>query len=258
MPSATIIIPARLGSTRFPNKVLASATGKPLIQHVFEAASRAKSASRVVIATDSREVVSACAAFGAQAVMTGEHHTSGTSRLEEAARALGLGADEIVVNAQGDEPELDAGLIDAAVAALEASRAPVSTIASPMSAGDDPADPNIVKVVLRGDGCALYFSRAPIPHPRGGLMGAASPYLRHVGLYCYRASFLTTYVSLPETPLERLEKLEQLRVLEHGHSIAVAVRPSSHAGIDTAQQYQAFVERWKKQHAPASGKQGRP
>ncbi|MFM9957351.1 MAG: 3-deoxy-manno-octulosonate cytidylyltransferase [Phycisphaerales bacterium] len=245
--SVTAIIPARLGSTRFPGKVLACETGMPLIRHVWEAASRSRSASRVVVATDDESVRSACAAFAAPCVMTSREHPNGTSRLAEAARVLGLAGDEIVVNVQGDEPELDAALIDGAVEVLRQTGAEVGTVASPMGPGQNPSDPNIVKVVLRLDGTALYFSRSLVPFDRDGAasaVGTVEP-LRHVGLYAYRAAFLQTYAMLSPTALEATEQLEQLRVLAHGYRIAVAVLASSHEGIDTPEQYARFVARWR-------------
>jgi 3-deoxy-manno-octulosonate cytidylyltransferase (CMP-KDO synthetase) len=244
---AIAIIPARMGSTRFPGKVLADKTGHPLIWHVHEAARRARRVSRVVIATDDRRVYETVEAFGGRAVMTGEHE-NGTSRLSEAARVLGLGAGEIVVNVQGDEPELDPEVIDDAVEALVATGAEVATVASPFGAGEDPADPNIVKAVVGCTGLALYFSRLPIPLDRDGAgargEGVARP-LKHIGLYAYRVGFLHAYSGLPATPLERTERLEQLRVLEHGHRIAVAIRECHHHGIDTPGQYEAFLGRWR-------------
>jgi 3-deoxy-manno-octulosonate cytidylyltransferase (CMP-KDO synthetase) len=241
--SAIAIIPARLGSTRFPRKVLANATGKTLIQHVWEAAKRAKSLGRVVIATDADEVRDAVRAFGGESVMTRPDHPNGTSRLAQAAHDLGLSDSAIVVNVQGDEPELEPGAIDAAVAALESSAAEVATIASPFAPGEDPANPNLVKVVTAANGNALYFSRSLVPHPRSG--GLALGPRRHVGLYVYRVGFLKSYATLPPTPLEQTEMLEQLRVLEHGHRIAVAEFVCSTAGIDTPEQYHAFVERYR-------------
>jgi 3-deoxy-manno-octulosonate cytidylyltransferase (CMP-KDO synthetase) len=253
LPDATIIIPARMGSTRFPGKVLASATGKPLIQHVWEAAKQAASARHVVIATDDAQVQAAVTAFGGQSVMTSPDHPNGTSRLAEAARKLGLAPDAVVVNVQGDEPELEPALIDNAVAALERTGAPVATIAQPFDGAEDPANPNLVKVVLRKDGTALYFSRALIPFPRDGAPASAQASesheapLKHVGLYVYRRAFLDKYVKLEPTALERTEHLEQLRILYHGFAIAVAVAPSrSYGGIDTPEQYEAFVKRWRE------------
>jgi 3-deoxy-manno-octulosonate cytidylyltransferase (CMP-KDO synthetase) len=242
----TIIVPARMGSTRFPGKVLADKTGWPLIRHVCAAAARSRRASRTIVATDDDRVRRAVEAFGGHAVMTSPDHPNGTSRLAEAARKLGLGPDEIVVNVQGDEPELEPDLIDAAVAALERTGAPVATVAQPFGPGEDPANPNLVKVVLGQAGRALYFSRALIPFVRDS--GAEDPVrsLKHVGLYVYRRSFLDTYLSLDPTDLERTEQLEQLRILYHGHQIAVAIGEArGHGGIDTPEQYEAFVARWR-------------
>jgi len=239
-----VIIPARLGSTRFPEKVLASRTGKPLVQHVYEAAKQARSASRVVIATDSERVAVAVRAFGGEVVMTREDHPNGTSRLAEAATILNLPPDAVVVNVQGDEPEVEPDAIDAAVRALIFSGAPMATVAAPFGAHDDPSNPNIVKVVVGASGRALYFSRALIPFDRDAAGGKDSRPLRHVGLYVYRRAFLDVYLSLDSTPLERCEKLEQLRVLEHGHDIAVAITREASAGVDTPEQYNSFVARW--------------
>lgn len=247
MPRACVIIPARLGSTRFPEKVLASGTGRPLIAHVWEAARRAGCAARVVVAADDPRIAEACKGFGAECFMTRPDHPNGTSRLAEASTLLSLGDSEVVVNVQGDEPELDPVLIDAAVGALASTGAEVATVASPINDPRLHADPHIVKVVLRLDSTALYFSRAPIPLNRDA--GATPPrLLRHVGLYAYSAGFLRRYASLSPTPLEQAEKLEQLRVLEHGFRIAVAVRGSNHEGIDTPEQYARFVARWRAAH----------
>lgn len=234
-----------MASTRFPGKVLANATGKPLIQHVWESASKSRRASRTVIATDDARVSAAAAAFGAECVMTRADHPNGTSRLAEAAATLGLPANSIVVNAQGDEPELDATLIDAAVEVLERSAAPVATVATPFRDGERPDDPNIVKVVVGGSGTALYFSRSLVPYPREGAANAPVRPLRHVGLYVYRRSFLDQYLKLPVTDLEQTEQLEQLRILYHGFAIAVAVRVATgFGGVDTPEQYAQFVARY--------------
>jgi 3-deoxy-manno-octulosonate cytidylyltransferase (CMP-KDO synthetase) len=241
-----------MASTRFPGKVLANATGKPLIQHVWESASRTRSSSRVVIATDDDRVRHAAAEFRAECVMTRVDHPNGTSRLSEAAAKLGLPADAIVVNAQGDEPELDAGLIDAAVEVLVSSGAPVSTVATPFRSGERPEDPNIVKVVLAQDASALYFSRAMIPFVRDAAAESPVRPLRHVGLYVYRRSFLDQYVKLAPTDLERTEQLEQLRILYHGFRVAVAVRETTgFGGVDTPEQYEAFVARWRQHQGRA-------
>lgn len=233
-----------MASSRFPGKVLADKTGRPLIQHVWESARLSRRTGRWVIATDDQRVVAAAARFGAECVMTRADHPNGTSRLAEAAATLNLPAHAIVVNAQGDEPEMDATAIDAAVEALERTHAPVSTVATPLTAGERPDDPNIVKVVLAGDGTALYFSRALVPFPRDGGPGH---HLRHVGLYVYRREFLDRYVALPATDLERTEQLEQLRILYHGFRIAVAVREvRGVGGVDTPEQYEQFVQRWRQ------------
>jgi 3-deoxy-manno-octulosonate cytidylyltransferase (CMP-KDO synthetase) len=215
-----------------------------MVRHVYEAAARARSARRVVVATDEQRVADAVGAFGGEAVMTSRAHTNGTSRLAEAARHLGLAPDSIVVNVQGDEPELEPELVDAAVEMLAAGPWPMATVALPFLPGESASDPNLVKVALRENGTALYFSRALIPHRRDPAGPAAAP-LKHVGLYAYRRAFLDTYMALAPTALERSEQLEQLRVLGHGHEIAVAVRAGrSFGGIDTPEQYEAFVTRW--------------
>ena len=249
---AVAIVPARLGSERFPGKLLAAETGRPLVQHAVEAAGRARGVERVVVAAEDEAFVDALAPFGTEVVLTGAH-PNGTSRIAEAAVLLGLGGDEIVVNVQGDEPEVEAGVVEAALGALEGvgvgawEGVGMSTVGSPFVAGEDASDPNIVKVVRGIDGRALYFSRALVPFDRDGSGGVAP--LKHVGLYCYRVWMLERYVGLEPTPLERCEKLEQLRVLEHGLPIAVAVAEAAHHGIDTAAQYGAFVERWRSSGA---------
>jgi len=238
--STTIIIPARYESRRFPGKILADRTGKPLIQHVWERAGEA-AADRVIIATDDDRIRVAAEGFGAEVIMTRGDHPNGTSRIAEA--AAGLDAD-FIVNVQGDEPEIDPHLIDLAVDALVAhDDCPVSTVASPFAENEDPADPNVVKVVTDSSGRALYFSRALIPHDRDGIATTPAAPLKHLGLYVYRRPFLATYIALAPTPLERTERLEQLRVLEHGFGMAVAIGNASYTGIDTPEQYDAFVAR---------------
>lgn len=243
MPSTVVIIPARLASTRFPNKVLADRTGKPLIQHVAEAAARAKWGSTVVVAADDQRVRDALTPFKTRTILTRVDHPNGTSRLAEAADLLALESDDIIVNAQGDEPELEPALLDAAVDALHRTNCPVATAAVPFQPGEDPANPNLVKVVTRADGRALYFSRALIPHQRDPGVPAQPP-LKHVGLYVYRRWFLARYAALAPAPIENTEMLEQLRVLHWGFDIAVAVcNVATHGGIDTPEQYDAFVRR---------------
>jgi 3-deoxy-manno-octulosonate cytidylyltransferase (CMP-KDO synthetase) len=240
MTEAIAVIPARYASVRFPGKVLADRTGKPLIQHVYEQVSAARRVDRVVVAADDARIVNAVKGFGGEAVLTRPDHANGTSRIAEVAPAL---AAPVIVNVQADEPEIEPGLIDLAVQTLQEHPAcVVSTLGSPFSAQEDPADPNIVKIVVSAAGTALFFSRALIPHDRDGT--ARTRPLKHVGMYVYRAEFLETFVGLAPTPLEQAERLEQLRILEHGYDIAVAVAEARFHGIDTPQQYDEFVERF--------------
>jgi 3-deoxy-manno-octulosonate cytidylyltransferase (CMP-KDO synthetase) len=240
--SAVVIIPARYDSTRLPGKPLLARTGKPLIQHVAEAVAPAVRIDRVVVATDDDRVAAAVGAFGGDVVMTSKHCRSGTDRVAEAARRLKLSGDDIIVNVQGDEPEMPAAYVDQLVGILEASDVPMATLAAPLAAAEA-ADPNCVKVVCDLRGRALYFSRAVIPFDRD--RASKTAYWLHLGIYAYRGWFLARLAELSETPAERAEKLEQLRVLEHGHAIAVgraARRPG--AGIDTPADYEAFVARF--------------
>lgn len=235
----SVLIPARLGSTRLPRKPLAEIGGVPMIVRVARRAARS-AASAVVVAADDDEIVEACTAHGVRALLTGTRHASGSDRIAEACALLGLDGDEIVVNVQGDEPMLAPPLIDACAALLvERADCVMSTVAHPIDDAVDFADPNIVKVVVDANRRALYFSRAPIPWPRdagpGRLPTAAAP-LRHVGLYAYRAAFLRRFAALSPSPLESTEQLEQLRVLWHGERIAVHVAPAGTEpglGIDT-------------------------
>lgn len=243
--SVVAIIPARWGSTRFPGKALADRTGKPLIQHVCEAVGRCKRVSRTVVATDDERIVNATRAFGGEVVLTRVDHPNGTSRLDEAAEILELPEDAWICNVQGDEPGIDPQAVDLAIEHAMQSGASVGTLASPFADGEDPADPNIVKVVTDQHGRALYFSRALVPHQRDAKTEPPVTPLKHVGLYVYTRSFLRGYVEMPPTPLEVSEQLEQLRILEHGLPIAVAVASVRHHGIDTPEQYEAFVRRWQ-------------
>lgn len=239
MADAIAVIPARYASVRFPGKVLADRTGKPLVQHVYERTAAARRIARVIVAADDPRIVEAVRAFGGEAVLTRGDHANGTSRIAEV--APGLAAD-VIVNVQGDEPDVEPGVIDRAVDLLEAHPDCVaSTVGSPFAEDEDPADPNIVKVVVSAGGLALYFSRFPIPYDRDRTR--AAPPLKHVGLYVYRRDFLSTFVNLPATPLERSERLEQLHILEHGYAMAVAVAEVRYHGIDTPQQYEEYVRR---------------
>ncbi len=251
--AVTVIIPARLASTRFPEKVLAAKTGKPLVQHVVEGAATTRGIDRVVVATDHPRVADALRPFGTHVVMTRADHPNGTSRLAEASRLLNLGPEDIVVNAQGDEPEMAGEVIEAALRALAHPGASVGTVAAPFAPGLDPRSPHLVKVVRGLDGCALYFSRALIPVHRDAGAGAPAPVQpwRHVGVYAYQAAFLERYAGWPSTPLERSEQLEQLRVLEHGFRVGVELCSAAPEGIDTPEQYAAFVARYRAPVAPA-------
>lgn len=241
MASATVIIPARFGSSRFPAKILAAQTGRPLVQHVVDQAGRCKNVKRVIVATDDQRIVDALKPFGTQCVMTSREHQSGTDRIAEVANDLN---DEIIVNVQGDEPEIEPATIDALIDCLRNSGDQMSTAATRWPASADPRDPNLVKVVVSQTGHAMYFSRADIPFPRDDA-SSNSHYLLHQGIYAYRRDFLLKFASLQQTPLEKIEKLEQLRVLENGHKISVLITDRAVHGIDTPEQYADFVKRSK-------------
>ncbi len=246
---AVVIIPARLESQRFPQKVLADATGQTLIQHVYDGAARS-GASRVVVATDAPEIIAVVEGFGGEAVLTGRAHENGTSRLAEAVRLLELADDQVVVNVQGDEPEIESDIVRAAFEALgpDADIA-IGTVVSPIENQSEFESPNVVKAVVseadeHGDRRALYFSRAAIPFDRDGSGDVRA--FKHIGIYAYRAGFLQRYAALPPTALEKAEKLEQLRALERGFAIGVAVREVRSVGIDTPEDYERFVQRWER------------
>lgn len=227
-------------STRLPGKMLADIGGKPLVAWVAERA-KASGANDVYIATDHDDIAKAVSSLGWKALKTSESHETGTDRLAEAAALLGLAADEIVVNVQGDEPLIDPRLIREVAAALAAKpEASIATAAHPIDSAATFFDPNVVKVVLDAAGFAQYFSRAPIPFARDAFAGsrdalpAQFPALRHIGIYAYRVRFLREYASLQPTAAERFEALEQLRALGHGYRIAVAVwHAPMEAGVDT-------------------------
>lgn len=216
--AAIVVIPARFGSTRFPAKILASDTGKPLVQHVVEQARKAKRVRDVVVATDDVRIVQALEPLGTRCVMTSPAHQSGTDRIAEVARQL---KHDVIVNVQGDEPEIEPEIIDALAGRLEESDDDMATAATAFPAGADPADPNLVKVAIGIDGGAMYFSRAPIPFRRDPASPANAAYYLHLGIYAYRRDFLLQFAAWSPTPCEMTEKLEQLRALEHGRSIYV-------------------------------------
>lgn len=236
----TVIIPARLASTRLPDKPLADIAGKPMVVRVAERAAQS-GAAQVVVATDHDAIVAACRQHGVDVRMTRADHPSGTDRIAEVAAAMALPADAVVVNVQGDEPLIDPQLV-AATAALIGSGVPMATAAHPIADASDAFNPNVVKVVLDRQGRALYFSRATIPWHRDAFAKTRDtlPHgyrpLRHIGLYAYSNAFLQAYPDLPQSPLEQIEALEQLRVLWHGHSIAVHVTESTPLpGVDTSE-----------------------
>ena len=239
--SFIVVIPSRYGSSRLPGKPLLDIGGKPMVQHVWEQASKSD-AGRVVVATDDERIQSVVEGFGGACCMTSDKHPSGTDRLHEVASQLALSAGEVIVNVQGDEPLIPPAVINQVAASLQDHpEAGMSTLCEPIESVDDLTNPNVVKVVSASDGQALYFSRAPIPWPRDDFaadpnrMPAAGKWFRHIGIYAYRVDFLGRYVTWSPAPQELLEQLEQLRALHNGEQIYVSealqyVPP----GVDTA------------------------
>ena len=240
MQSFTIIIPARHASTRLPGKMLADVAGKPLVARVLEQV-RGSRAQQIVVACDHEAIHAAVTAHGGTALMTRADHASGTDRLSEAARQLGLKDDDIVVNVQGDEPLIDVRLIDACAQLLHArTDCAIATACHPLQHAAEMFNPNIVKVALDHANTALYFSRATIPWARDAfaadknVLPPGLPIYRHMGLYAYRVKFLHAFPTLPAAAMEQFEALEQLRALYHGYKIAVHVSPEPAApGVDT-------------------------
>ncbi len=238
-----VIVPARYASTRFPGKPLADIAGKPMIVRVCERA-RASGAAAVHVATDDDRISDAVKAAGFTVVPTRTDHVSGTDRIAEAARRLKLEDDAIVVNVQGDEPLVEPALIAQVARRLEErTEASMASACHVITDEAEVANPNVVKVVLDAEGCALYFSRARIPYPRVVLQ---APTHRHVGLYAYRVSFLREYTGLPPSPLERAESLEQLRALWNGYRIAMVVsETAAPPGVDTRDDLETVRRMWK-------------
>lgn len=235
-----IVIPARYASSRLPAKPLLKETGKYLIQHVYEQAVRSR-ASAVIVATDDQRIFKAVLEFGGNVVMTRHDHPNGTDRVAEVARKLDA---DIVVNLQGDEPQIDPAVLDLLPRLLaEDSQADMATLAVPLTSVEAWRDPNCVKVVCDQQGRAMYFSRGPIPFVRDGVPDFTLPgqFLQHLGLYAYRRSFLLQLAQMAPTPLEEMEKLEQLRVLAHGKTIKVGIVSHAGRGVDTPEDYQRFV-----------------
>ena len=222
------IIPARMGSTRFPGKVLANLGGKPIVQWVWER-TKASKADEVIVASDSEEVIRAVQAFGGNAQMTSPNHPSGSDRIWEVASKLDC---DIIINVQGDEPFMDPTGIDQLIDVMQETPAPdMATVVVPSTREQIANNPNSPKVVVSADNTALYFSRSPIPFLREG--GTDMPLYKHWGIYAYSRAALSRFVSLPESPLEKCEKLEQLRALENGMKIKVIKTNFQSIGIDT-------------------------
>lgn len=251
--TAIAIIPSRFASTRLPGKPLLDIAGKPMVVRVCECAAAARTVDRVIVATDDERIATAVRAEGYEAVMTSERHETGTDRLAEVAAALDA---DFIVNVQGDEPLLPASTIDAAVEALAAdSSSTCSTTCEEVDELDEYRNPNIVKVVLRADGRALYFSRAAIPYPRDAVAADGVLYpddldlshvRRHTGLYVYRREFLLEFARMSPSPLERTEKLEQLRILEHGYDIRVVQVDEPSIGVDTPADLELVRSLWEE------------
>lgn len=250
------VIPARYASSRFPGKPLANQTGKYLVQHVYEQTARCDAIDRVIVATDDERITRAVQSFGGEACMTRGDHFTGTDRVAEAAALLGAGHDDLVLNVQGDEPEIHPDVLTALVHRMRCGDSDVSigTVAAPFA--DDgpregpgsPLDPNCVKVVMDESGRAMYFSRSLIPYPRnsGGKIDRPSRWLLHMGVYAFRASVLRELSAADQRrqhPLEIAESLEQLRWLAQGRAIGVALVEHRSVGIDTPEDYAAFVQR---------------
>ncbi|WP_354687382.1 3-deoxy-manno-octulosonate cytidylyltransferase [Cupriavidus necator] len=263
VPAFTVVIPARLASTRLPDKPLADIGGRPMIVRVAERA-HASSAHRTVVATDAPAVAQACADHGVEAVLTRADHPSGTDRLAEVAAQLGLADDAIVVNVQGDEPLIEPALIDeVALHLAHHADCAIATAAHPLHEIAEVFNPNVVKVVCDAAGRALYFSRAPIPWARDAWSGVpavpaamaqvplpAMPVLRHIGLYAYRAGFLRRFPALAAAPLEQVEALEQLRAMWHGERIAVLQTSAAPApGVDTPADLERVRALWAQSMA---------
>lgn len=220
--------------------MLASLTGRPLVQHVVDRVRQCVRVSQVLVATDDTRIVEALRPFGTRCVMTAVDHQSGTDRIAEVARQV---VDPIIVNVQGDEPEIEPAIVDGLIERLEESEDDMATAATVFPPRADVNDPNLVKVVRTTQGRAIYFSRHAIPYRREATSAAFPPYYLHLGIYAYRREFLLEFASWQPTPLEQAEKLEQLRALEHGRSIYVHLVDRAAHGIDTPEQYDDFVRR---------------
>lgn len=220
--------------------MLASESGRPLVQHVVDQVRQCKKVRRIIVATDDSRVTDALERFGTQCVMTSPAHQSGTDRVAEVAAELD---DDIIVNVQGDEPEIEPHVVDGLIEHMENQDDDLATAATPFKSLADVSNPNMVKVVASLSGHALYFSRSPVPFDRDGSFGDPSSWTLHLGIYAYRRKFLLEFAGWPPTILEQTEKLEQLRALDHGRRIFVMPVDRATHGIDTPQQYQEFLRR---------------
>jgi 3-deoxy-manno-octulosonate cytidylyltransferase (CMP-KDO synthetase) len=241
-------IPARYGSTRLAGKVLAKDTGKFLIQHTYERACLAALPEKVIIAADDQRIAAAAETFGAECILTSTEHKSGTDRIAEAVKDIDV---EIVVNLQADEPEIDPQNIDFLARLLaENPDYQMATLVADFQNPEQIANPDTVKVIIDSNDCAIYFSRATIPYDRDKSgVGKLQQYLRHIGIYAYRKQFLLKITALPQTKLEKIEKLEQLRAIENRFPILVGKIKHVCEGIDTPQQYAEFVKRYKARNS---------
>ena len=257
-----IVIPARRASTRLPDKMLLNVTGKPLVQHTYEQVCQARGVSRILIATDDETIFQVAKQFGAEVVLTSPDHPTGTDRISEVAEKY-LSEVDCIVNVQGDEPEINPQDINRLISLYEAANAHMATLVVPfkstlLEGPGSPYDPNAVKAVL-GEPIqnqddvtlgyrALYFSRSLVPYPRDekGVVLDPSQYYLHLGIYGYSPEFVKRYVKLPQGTLEKIEKLEQLRILEHGYHIVAGVISTASPGVDTQADYDHFVQRYQK------------
>ncbi len=237
------IIPARIGSTRLPKKPLLDATGRPLIQHVYERVKAATKISRVIVATDSEEILEAVRRFGGEARSTSPDHQSGTDRITEVARELD---EPFFINVQGDEPEIDPLDLDQLANALTSGVAKMGTLGIPFTSLEHYKNPNAVKVVLDGNGDALYFSRSPLPWTDASATSVPPSAWKHIGVYGFERATLLRFAALPQCELEKTERLEQLRALYNGIRIRVLRARTEPVGIDTPDDYQRFVSRWNE------------
>ena len=248
-----IVIPARYGSQRLPGKPLLRQTGKYLIQHVYERACQSQQASSVIVATDDPRIVSAVESFGGRVMLTRRAHASGTDRVAEVAAQLDV---DVVVNLQGDEPLIDPAALDMLPQLLENDpNADLATLAVPLTSREQWHNPNCVKVVCDKRGRALYFSRSPIPCVRDAdpdFAAEPSMFLQHLGLYAYHRPVLFRLADAPPEPLEKLEKLEQLRAMALGYRIHVGVIQQTSIGVDTYEDYERFVQRYRQGLAEAA------